>query len=152
MNKPYWLKLLKFMYLKERRTGLTIPFVIGAKEVGIEVSHDSIAELLKKIVGNSEQKVAIYFCQKIKEYVLSIDPNLLCGFIKNTRTFGNLIIIPSNDLNAIDELEHFISSFEAFYEPKIQASKFSKNNGSWNIFDNDDLTMIKNAYLFDHQN
>ena len=146
-NSPYWIKLLKFYHYSERRTGLTIPFIIGSKQYYQNPKLQTITELIEEVKSFNEQKTALYYCNQIKEYILTIDPNFTNGYAKNTISFNNLIIFPSTSfLKGVDELVHIIDCLDVFYNPKIHSEEFSVENGIWGSFSEKDKTLITNAF------
>ena len=151
--KPYWIKLLEYFCYKKRRTGLTIPFIIGAKEYFKEPNLQSTSELIHEVIGYQEQKVVLFYCNQIREYVLTIDPVFLRGYIRNAVLIENLTIIPSNSfLKGVEELNHIIDCFDIYYQTQIDSTEYSRKNESWVCFDEDDKKIIKSAYKFEYQN
>ncbi len=147
--KPYWIKILEY-YHSKKRTGSTIPFVIGSKGYSNEKELQSITELINEVVNYEEKKIALFYCNQVKEYVLTIDPNFTNGFLKNTKSIGNFLILPSNSfLKGVEELEYIIDCFDIFYQENINSKKFSRENETWIFFTEEDDILIKKAYEFE---
>lgn len=145
-NKPYWLKLLEHYSLTEKRTGLTIPFIIGSSDLTTkEFKKDNISSLLLSINDNSHCKVMLKYCGTIEEFILSVNPNLFYGSQYNMKKFNNLIVIQTNGLSGIDELEDIISALSIDYSKHIDNKRFSIINNKWEYYNTDEIKMIKNV-------
>ena len=69
-----WLKLLQNWNLEENRTGLTIPFVIGALNYYFDEKRFNSVNDLFELILNSDEETNIYlnYCdQFLGEYVLT---------------------------------------------------------------------------------
>lgn len=151
-SKPHWIQLLEYIHFKEKRTGLTIPFIIGAKLYFHKSELITIEDFLKDIINNSNQQSALYYCNQIKEYVLTVNPYIINGYSKNTLIFNKLKIIPLNGfLKGLTDLEHIIDCFDIFYQPQMTNSKYSVKDEIWCEFDNNDKVFIRTAYQFDYK-
>lgn len=149
-DKPYWIKLLEHYHYSEKRTGTTIPFIIGSKQYYKNSKLQTIPELIDEVINYKAQKTALYYCNQIKEYVLTIDPNFTNGYAKNTISFDNLIIFPSNSfLKGVDELTHILVCFDVFYEKYINLGEFSLENENWELFNEKDKSLIIDALKAD---
>lgn len=139
-----WLKLL--VNKSRKGTGLTIPFIVGALALDNESRKLTISELLSTIVKNDESEVMLRFCNEIREFILTVDPNFLLGkpYIKHLE-FGKLLVVPERNLKGLDELKHIIISLEIDYEKYINEANYSKRNDDWLGFDKDDENFILNS-------
>ena len=141
------MKLLEHYHYSEKRTGPTIPFIIGSKEYYKNPNLQTIPELIDEVINYKEQKTALYYCNQIKEYVLTVNPNFTNGYVKNTISFDKLIIFPSNSfLKGVDELVHILTCFDIFYGPKIKTGEFSLENEKWDLFNEKDKSLILKAF------
>ena len=73
-----WLKLLKNWSLEEKRTGLTIPFIVGF--LNYEQEKVSSVNELFELILNSNEEVNVYlnYCDEfLGEYVLSIKDKIV---------------------------------------------------------------------------
>jgi hypothetical protein len=146
MNKPYWLFLLESYLQNLNRSGLTIPFIIGAKPY-FEINNNNlnnVRELLLEMQNIETSKTfTIKKCQAINEYVIGIDndAHFLNGYVPR---FGNITL---NDGAFKDErsFESIIVTLEKKYNECIENSVFSKNNGKWINYSEDDLETINSA-------
>src|SRR5690606_1916157 len=120
---------------------------IGSKQYYKNSKPQSISELIDDVKNYKEQKIALYFCNQIKDYVLTVDPNLTNGYAKNTISIDNLIIFPSNNfLKGVNELSHILICLEVFYKDKIDSRKFSLENENWEEFNKKDKSLIMEAF------
>lgn len=108
----YWSTLIE----KSKRI-LTIPYIIGAKEIMLQnCEKDSIVDLINKIINSESKKVYnIYYCDTIGNYVIKED---YIGYhmkgleIKNPKTNNvSLILAYSTDIlgKTIDEIVNRLS-------------------------------------------
>lgn len=146
MNKPYWLFLLESYLQNLNKSGLTIPFIIGAKSYfGIDNNTlDSVQELLFEIQNIDTSKTfTIKKCQAINEYVIGIDDDahFLSGHVPR---FGN-ITLNDGAFKDIHSFQSIIAALEEKYIECIENGVFSKNNGKWTSYTEDDLESIKAA-------
>ncbi len=142
---PYWRKLLQHQ-VKIGKTGLSIPFLIGAKKFTKNPNLLSIKELFKEII-NYKDVSALYFCENpLKEFTITIYPALI-NVPKEYYKFkkGNLIIPNIEKLNGINEIEDLIETLKIYYQyqKNIDNSKFDKNNGKWSDFTDESIEFIK---------
>lgn len=147
----FWYKLLYYKCTIEKKTGLTLPFLIGSQNEGNIENPINIEQLLIEI-KNSDKKIIIKYCHQIKEYIFSIDEGLISGFVKNKLEFNNLTIIPDYSfLSGIEDFDHIITTFETFYSKNINKELFSKiiinHIEDWIKFEKEDKNLIQKALL-----
>lgn len=150
-QNKFWYKLLCYKCFTEKKTGLTLPFLIGSQYLCNIENPINIEQLLIEI-RNSDNKIIIKYCHQIKEYILTIDKGLISGYIKNKLEFNNLTIIPDNSfLVGIENFDHIIEAFETLYSKMIKQELFSKivvdHNDVWIKFEKQDKILIKKALL-----
>lgn len=138
----YWILLLDDC-VKRKKTGYSLPFLIGAPKV-IDKDLISIKDLIESMVSNNLKKVVVKYCLTYKEFMFSTNPNLLFGSNSGYLSFGNLIIIPTDGLKGITELEHIIEVLTLDSHKYILKQEFSKKiNGNRGYFDGDEERIIK---------
>lgn len=139
----YWSTLIE----KSKRI-LTIPYIIGAKEIMLQnCEKDSIVDLINKIINSESKKVySIYYCDTIGNYVIKED---YFGYhmkgleIKNPKTNNvSLILTYSTDIlgKSIDEI---VNSLSVKYEKEIAINKFSFDNFKFREFNKTEIEQIK---------
>lgn len=139
----YWSTLIE----KSKRI-LTIPYIIGAKEIMLQnCEKDSIVDLINKIINSESKKVySIYYCDTIGNYVIKED---YFGYhmkgleIKNPKTNNvSLILTYSTDIlgKSIDEI---VNSLSVKYEKEIAINKFSFDNLKFREFNKKEIEQIK---------
>lgn len=156
LNKYYWDKLITYWVTVNRRTGLTIPFILGAKRViNPQIIPDSsnVRDLLIEIL-NSEQEsiITLEHCGNIREYVLGIhDPSEpKYGFnIKNEETKKTKIIATLNTQPLGNSLDEIIQSLTYRYKDCLENGNYSRIDFNWLPFTASDKKMIENALISD---
>jgi hypothetical protein len=139
----YWSTLIE----KSKRI-LTIPYIIGAKEIMLQnCEKDSIVDLINKIINSESKKVYnIYYCDTIGNYVIKED---YIGYhmkgleIKNPKTNNvSLILTYSTDIlgKTIDEI---VNRLSMKYEKEIATNKFSFDNFQFREFNKTEIEKIK---------
>lgn len=132
----YWLDLLKRKM--QYGTGLTIPFLIGAKEL-LEQDLTSIEDLLNEMLDSNES-IVIKYCFDVREYICTLNTSLAKGYYKNIVEFDNLIIVEDYSfLKGINDFDDVIETFELFYSENIELKKYSRVYNS----ENDDWSWDK---------
>ena len=145
-DELYWLKLLKYWVLEKDRTGLTLPYIIGAKQYSRNNEKAEMPTIVSflKMISESEidEFVIIRWCTNLQEYVIGLD-------------IGNIsdnIIGPKNLKLAMDSnvlgksLESICNSLESRYSGFVREKKFSKHFGGWGPFSEDDFHDIEEAF------
>ena len=129
------------MRIKDIYNGLTIPFLIGVREI-LEPQEDllTINELVNSIntVGGT-----ILECPNIGEFVIgTVDSETLKYKSAYPKILENIIVTDSS-LNAVNNLDELISHFEKLYQDKLPNQEYSKNYGKWGYFTEIELTRIE---------
>jgi len=138
---PYWYLVLSHFENKGYiHNGLTIPFLIGAREI-LEPQENllTINELVNSIdtMGGT-----ILECPNIGEFVIgTVDSETLKFKSAYPKLLDN-IIVTDNSLNAVNNLDELISHFETLYQDKLPNKEYSKNYGTWGYFTEIELTRI----------
>jgi hypothetical protein len=142
---PYWSVLLRHFENKGYiHNGLTIPFLIGARNImEPKTSLLEISELVNSIniIGGT-----VLECSNIEEFVIgTLDTETL----KYKSVYPNCIdniLITDNSLDNVNNLQNLISHFEQRYQKNLDNSEYSKNNGVWTKFTEIDRTRINEIY------
>jgi hypothetical protein len=142
-SKPNWLKILEHYCFVENKTGLTLPFVIGSSVFANEPEENDISSLLYEIRNNEYKKVILKYCGTIKQFILSVSPDLLSGSQYNKREYDSLIIIQTNGLSGIDDFEDIITVLNLDYAEKIKNKEFSIVDNNWGFYSPKEEEMIK---------
>lgn len=145
-SKPNWLKILEHYCFVEKKTGVTLPFLIGSSFFTNEPEENNISSLLYEIRNNEYKKVILKYCGTIKHFILSVSPDLLSGSQYNKKEFDNLIIIQTNGLSGIDDFEDIITVMSLDYSEKIKNKEFSIVNDSWGFYSPKEEEMIKEIF------
>jgi hypothetical protein len=145
-SKPNWLKILEHYCFVEKKTGLTLPFVIGSSVFANEPEENDISSLLYEIRNNEYKKVILKYCGTIKHFILSVSPDLLSGSEYNKKEYDNLIIIQTNGLSGIDDFEDIITVMNLDYAEKIKNREFSIVDNNWGFYSPKEEEMIKEIF------
>ncbi len=140
-RRPYWYILLRHFENKGYiHNGLTIPFIIGARE-RLEPKEKlfTIEELMMSI---NEIGGTILECSNIGEFVIgTVDFETL----KFKHLYPNIIdniIVTDNSLSMVKNLEELIAHFKNCYQNHIESAEYSKNHGTWGYFTEEDLKKL----------
>lgn len=138
----YWHLLLSYFESKGHiHNGLTIPFLIGAREI-LEPQANllTINELVNSI---NTMGGTILECPNIGEFVIgTVDSETLKYKSAYPKILDN-IIVTDNSLNEVNNLDDLISHFEKLYQDKIPNKEYSKNYGVWGNFTEIELNRIE---------
>ncbi len=153
-QKPYWYKLIFHWVKNEKRDGLTIPFILGAKkEINSteKVSVEDFDELFKEIINytDDENIVTFFYCDTIGENVLGLIGRAQETYYNgkpfaNSET-GETTLLIGNGLQLGKNLEEIISSLKSKHKIAIEKEFFSLNHFDWGLFTEKDKQMIMEA-------
>lgn len=147
---PYWFYLIEYWVNVRKRTGLTLPFIIGVPHIeGIEdMKLYSVADLLEEIAsGATSQVFTIQYCGDIMEYVVGLYKNELQTAIEIINPSSNRLTLVTT-LNAQTlgkDLAEVIRSLDTRYLDCINNRRFSKINLKWHEYSPEDIYFIKDA-------
>lgn len=135
---PYRFEILK--HFKRKRyieNGLTIPFLIGARVI-VEPEKEllSITEFFKE-VNSISTPIMMMKCSDINEYIFGIldgQTNIYRQHFKNEYKEYQNIIITDNSVNEMSDFVEVINMLENLYDENIQMGNYSKVNGEWRKF------------------
>lgn len=143
MDYPYWYKLLYNWCILRNRTGLTLPFIIGAQSCvkNSDISLEDIDDFIEKVSANSySYSIIAKVCPDLKEAVLGLTER---GNKYSTGIYiqDNLYIATSLSEYAKSE-EELINYLKQKYWDRVSEGQFSKNNGNWDGFNAYDWDLI----------
>jgi hypothetical protein len=137
-----WLKLLENWSLEEKRTGLTIPFVVGFLNYN-EKKIGSVNELFELILNsNEETHVYLNYCDEfLGEYVLSIKENEKIHLVE-TRNKTSIVFTQSCDVLGKTYIE-ILEKLNSKYNQYIENSEYSKNGNDWGNFNKKEIEFVE---------
>lgn len=137
-----WLNLLKNWNLEEKRTGLTIPFVVGFLNYN-EKKIGSVSELFELILNsNEETNIYLNYCDEfLGEYVLSVKENEKIHLIE-TRNKTSIIFTQSCDVLGKSYIE-ILEKLNSKYNQYIENSEYSKNGNDWGNFNKKEIEFVE---------
>jgi hypothetical protein len=134
---PYWYKLLRHFEKKGYvHNGLTIPFLIGARE-RLE-PEENLLTIEQLTISINEIGGTVLRCQSIGEFVIGTPDPETRGYLKIIDNIG----VSDNSLDMINNIEELISHFEGNYHEMINRREYSKNYGIWEYFTEIELSRI----------
>ncbi|MBI1769526.1 MAG: hypothetical protein HYR67_14255 [Bacteroidetes bacterium] len=149
-SNRYWELLLK-SWRADNKDGLTIPFIIGSQRfLPTKQSEQNIEELLVNIIAAEASQVYISYCPTINEIIFGLrdqsKENIAGKFPTFNSSFQEKLFLTEflNDLGS--DAEGVISKLTERYQPLIDDSKFSKNEGEWGDFSGNDIDFIKRCF------
>lgn len=152
LKQPYWLTLINYWVQTRKRTGLTIPFIVGTYNLYLSKGNEdkeTIKNLLYSIIDSDiENPISVFNCDTIGEYVLTTH-NMAGTEIRNERTQKTTFIISLSAEIIGKTIEDLVLKFEKMYNQSISENKYSKNNLSWTEFNDGDIKLIKEALGLD---
>lgn len=154
LPKPYWYMLLDYWINVGDNSGLSLPFLIGAKGmIDGQSAPDSgcIRNLFQSIVTGPALQfcVTLKYCSTIQAYImgLQIRDEVAKPYFVNSEDIPTLALI-DNVFDAHGPLDVIVSFLEEKYLPLILSAKYSRQNiafGGWGPFDEDDQKLIRNS-------
>jgi len=147
LNSPYWLKLIN-AWCAAGRTGLSIPFLVGAKtltEEGFEPGVEDIVDLLKEVFACDlpDGFIRIRWCSEVRAFVIGIcreidlEEGIVMGKVHISRE-----VFHEFDGNS---QEHIIYGLTKEYLPEVAEGSFSVHKGQWDEFTARDKKFIADA-------
>lgn len=138
---PYWhLVLSHFENKGYIHNGLTIPFLIGSREI-LE-PQENLLTINELVYSIGAMGGTILECPNIGEFVIgTVDSETLKYKSAYPKLLDN-IIVTDNSLNTVNNLDELISHFETLYQDKLPNKGYSKNYGTWGYFTEIELTRI----------
>jgi len=138
---------------KRNKTGLTIPFIIGAKSYFEPDSKlDNIFELFE-IIRNSNTDCTFYLskCPDVQEYVIGIKNrnNSMYGELYKNDFTGKVTLITTLSTEILGRnLQSIAKVLEGKYADCLSNKQYSKIQGKWAEYSKNDIEMINAAKNF----
>lgn len=127
----YWYKLLQEWVIVQKRSGLTIPYIIGALELTGNSSQESVESLINNIVKSDYGKtIVLKRCDDLNEYILTIERAIIYpeNFIHRSPQSGNIIFKAALDTKPLgDNIAEIIRKLAKRYENNINKGQFSRD-------------------------
>jgi hypothetical protein len=138
---PYWHVLLRHFENKGYiHNGLTIPFLIGVREI-LE-PHENLLTINELVNSINTLGGTILECPNLGEFVIgTVDSETLMYKSAYPKILNN-IIVTDYSLNMVNNLDELTSHFEKRYLDKLPNKEYSKNYGTWGYFTEIELTRI----------
>lgn len=144
----YWFQVLNYFGRKGYfYNGFTLPFLVGCRIV-LEPEKEllSIKELINQANTLPYAPITIMKCGNIGEYVfgvMDLETDSIRKRYQGLYTeFGNLI---NTDQSLLDcnNIEQVIAKLEDIYNDPIHKGNYSKNNGLWEAFTEEDIKHLQ---------
>lgn len=140
---PYWLILLKNL----KKSGLTIPFILGAKQYFDKAFQmDTVENLFTEIKNsNCSEVLELHFCPDIGEFVFSIGHKSfkrLGTEIKNLDNETTLILTISTEILG-KNLQEIVSKLSSRYKQHLEKEEHSFANRNWIKYTEAEINEIK---------
>ncbi|MDL2228573.1 hypothetical protein LJC30_06780 [Odoribacter sp. OttesenSCG-928-L07] len=132
ISRQNWYLLIYDWCRKNKRYGLTIPFLIGATKLS------SIENLLNEINDTeTPEQILFCYCDDLSEYILGLND------INSCECYNNLYYDKS--INNIEILSKLIYLLNDQYSEIIDKGLFSKNlsTGVWEPYTKNDIDFIR---------
>lgn len=152
--KLYWYMLLEYWINVGDNSGLSLPFLVGAKGmIDGQSSPDSgcIRDLFQSIITGPalEFCVTLKYCSTIQAYILGLQTRdeVADPYFFNSENIPTLALV-DKVFDAHEPLDVIVSFLEEKYLPLILSAKYSRQNtafGEWGPFDEDDQKLIRNS-------
>jgi len=152
---PYWYRLLDNLVCIQDNSGLSIPFLVGAKSIsadGVYPNENSIKNLFSSVIAHARPNycVTLKYCNTIEAYIFGLQLISEVNepyFESDYNNIPALALIDSafGRTQSLDEIVNFL---EKEYNSYILSGKYSRQNcafGVWGSFSDADVNFIKNA-------
>ncbi|SFD37973.1 hypothetical protein [Flavobacterium phragmitis] len=137
MTSSKWYKTLSFFLKKGYiNNGLTLPFLAGLYEENEITIEDLITEMC------NINSISIQKCPRINEFVFGILILESKEELKHYKLLGGLFLL-DNSLDEFNRIDDLINHFEQIYLTKINSNCFSKNNGRWGYYNENEKNHLK---------
>jgi hypothetical protein len=150
-SKYYWQSLLELWMRKHKRHALTIPFVLGAKNVLDSNYIPKITDvdvLFDEIIASDEDIIIeVSVCASLKVFVLSIlrDPLVLPDIVATHPLSGNVKLAFATETIPLYTPIELIQRIKSETKEAIESRNFSRNFGQWTPYLDDEVLFIKEA-------
>lgn len=151
-SNNYWFTMLSYWVNTRKRTGFTIPFIIGAEKLinpDVIIESNSVHKLLNEIRFSSiDSVIVLRYCENLREYILSINnpSNPIIGEnIKNRQ--GNTTIVTAYDTRVLgNNFPEILNSLQLRYQNNILNNEFSRRDFTFTEFSPDDKMLISDIF------
>lgn len=146
---PYWYALIVYWCKSLRRTGLTLPYLVGVSIEYDMIDERSPEKILEEMISyKGEHLIVVKYCSYIRENVFGIDSTIARFMKKSSNQYGNLLIPKgiSKELFEMSDKDSLIQYLSTIYEIHIEKNEYSKFGDSvWGRFSTEDRYMIDSA-------
>lgn len=155
LSLPYWYRLLDNWVCIQDNSGLSIPFIIGAKSIitdGAKPNENSIRELFRSVINDIQPNycVSLKYCNTIEAYIFGLQSraDVIEPYFKSGHTDIPAITLIDNVFGSSQSLDEIVAFLEKEYNSYLLSGKYSRQNrafGEWGAFSDADVNFIKNA-------
>lgn len=152
---PYWYRLLDNWICIQDNSGLSIPFLIGAKSIITDKVHpneNSIKDLFRSVIADTQPKycVTLKYCNTIEAYIfgLQLRADVNEPYFKSSHNGIPALALIDGVFGKNQLLNEILTFLEKEYNSYILSGKYSRQNsafGEWGSFSDADVNFIKNA-------
>jgi hypothetical protein len=145
---PFWFTLIYAWTQNRKRSGLTVPFIVGSEE---KVKEKSSLEIVKSLVLNVEEYynpnfvVTFFRCHDIGAYVFGLFPRNNANYYNGHWISENHRILIGQGVCANCNVDGLIDMVNNAYGYEIQNDLFSLNQNIWGEFNEFDKRFILEA-------
>lgn len=159
--QPKWFKLLYEQQYE--RVGLTPSFLLGAMRTPPGAVHDDntsrreLSDLLKSMRDNASGKlVCIAECNSLHQPIASLTEGAALGHLGDAILLpdglpSKLYAWPQYFAGASRDVESLVDGLWTILGSSIREGRFSYRGGSWQQFNEQDLTFIRRAFEDDDE-
>lgn len=145
---PFWYKLIYYWCRKKNRSGLTIPFIIGAQNILLpEKKLMEIETLLNEIKDTQlEEKVIIHYCYDLNEFVIGLEEKDF-AVSSHFHNYGSFYI-GDEKTEKFGDFNKIVSEMKSTYSGFIRDGLYSKDilSSTWQPFQEKDINLIREVY------
>jgi hypothetical protein len=155
LRLPYWYRLLYNWVCIRDNSGLSIPFLVGAKSISVDEVHpneNSIKDLFCSVIADAQPNycVTLKYCNTIEAYIfgLQLRADVIEPYFNGGYNDIPALALIDGVFGKNQSLEEIVTFLEKEYNPYIQSGKYSRQNrafGEWGAFSDADVNFIKNA-------
>ncbi|MFW0715137.1 hypothetical protein [Pedobacter sp. N23S346] len=152
---PYWYRLLDNWVCVQDNSGLSIPFLVGAKSIstdGVYPNENSIKDLFCSFIAETQPNycVTLKYCNTIEAYILGLQlrSDVIEPYFKSSYSEIPALALIDNVFGRVQSLDEIVNFLEKEYNSYILSGKYSRQNsafGVWGSFSDADVNFIKNA-------
>lgn len=152
VQNRYWFRLIEYWVRTKQRSGLSIPFILGARTLisDYKIDENSVVNLLLEIKNQDTSNVfTIKHCEDIGEYVIGLNDssNPIDGIeIKDDNNRAITIIAAMNTSVLGKNFQELSMSLTNRYKKCLSEEKYSRNDFKWTGFSNEDLKLIHHLF------